>query len=178
MLQTMKNLTDMIQDYAEVEPPADFRTKVMAKIISEMQQSRAVRRRAYRPERRFSGWAPVFAFVAGAMTVLWINFLTHRSMTAHMLAQPETSVSVPFESYVLIRARSLRQIEQTLVKCSPTLLKRTDDKSFLVELPHEKFNDLIGALSARGELLKMQRGGVASGKGGLARVTVEVELRQ
>jgi len=181
-LLTMQHLTDIVQKCAQVDPPADFRTKVMARIMAEMQNSHAARARAYRSERRFSGWAPAFAFVAGAATVLCINFFTRQPMTERMMAQPQAGTSAPNppvagNTYLRVRSANLKQIEHALVGTSPASLKRISDQSFLVEIPQDKVNLLITSLSAKGELLKMQRNTPeASSPNALRRVRVDVVL--
>jgi len=60
---------------------------------------------------------------------------------------------------------------------SPASLKRISDQSFLVEIPQDKVNLLIANLSAKGELLKMQRNTPAEASpNALSRVRVDVVL--
>lgn len=147
-LRIMRELTDTLQETETVAPPKDFKTKVMAKIASEIQSSRRERSRVYRPERRFTRWAPAFAFAAGALAVLCANLVFHRTTTPSSMARDTTIMVV----HLALNTSQAAKVEKTLRDFKPVSLRRTFPRSLVVSLQQKKMDRLIKELGRQGPI--------------------------
>lgn len=176
-LRTMQELTDIIQDAEPVDPPGDFKTKVMAKIAAEIQTSRPGRSSVYRQERRFTGWAPVYAFLAGAVTVWSFSVLqrhlVHAPSPVGMKEISEAKTSSLYEVRVRLRVDDASDVADMLGRFGAVTQPALPHGSICVTVPRERFSNLEATLAHSGKILDMKYGYSSLGTHSSVRVYVE-----
>jgi hypothetical protein len=145
-----------------MDPPRDFKTRVMARIASEIQRSRREPVHVYRPEHRFTAWAPAYAFLAGAATVVSIAFLqrhiTHVSTPTAMQQVSEAQPSRLYELRIRVRVDTLSGLEDGLAEFGPVTRSGAVRGSLCVTLPRRAAPRLEAWLASRGEIFERRYG--------------------